>query len=212
LANLYEFKVSNVGSPAFTAIGNLQTTPWRLSSVNKPRRKYAGALNTPIKLGRFGTGSTEQQEKVKLKLLFGHYGVLDGDFKSLSLAMARDLVPGFRVKEVTYHLSHGSWGAVVPVKGSGRRRVWDGDRLGDLYAEVLEIKDRTSSLTDREALMRLVRQPNWKPPANHRGTSSQWIETLEARLQEAKRIEKRADKLWEAALSATETVRANSGN
>jgi len=33
----------------------------------------------------------------------------------------------------------------------------------------------------------------WGVPAGHKGSEQQWIETLEARLQEEKSIQKRAD-------------------
>ena len=51
--------------------------------------------------------------------------------------------------------------------------------------------------TDRQALTFIVNDlqhaANWGVPQGHRGSKEQWIETLESRLQDAKRLQKLAD-------------------
>jgi hypothetical protein len=130
----------------------------------------------------------------KLPLLFEHYGIEDhSDYFSLSLALAIDHVPGFSVKEVPYKLGHGDYGAVVPATETGRPREWTGQRLHDLLEAVNALKERKKIATDKHALRELARRDPWRSPPSHRGEAAQWVETLEARLQEAKSIDKRVE-------------------
>ena len=76
----------------------------------------------------------------------------------------------------------------------GRPIVWGPDRLEEIFAEVDAIKSASGG-TDRQALERLVRKIKWGPPANHRGGRDKWLETLESRLQQAKRLRRRAAEL-----------------
>src|SRR5262249_5930483 len=55
---------------------------------------------------------------------------------------------------------------------------------------VEEAKQRDGFSTDREALAVVMRESEWQPPANHRGDLKQWLETLESRLHDAKRIKR----------------------
>ena len=130
-----------------------------------------------------------QVESSKLELLAKHYDVRPDDFRGLALAIARDLIPGFRFIDPLLPLI--SWGPQHEEKlKAGRPGMWDFDRLKELLNEVNDVK-KSSSATDREALARLARKKKWGPPTNHRGGSGKWLETLESRLQDAKRQEKR---------------------
>jgi hypothetical protein len=134
----------------------------------------------------------------KLPLLFEHYGIEDkSDYFSLSLALAIDHVPGFAVKHVTWKLSEGDYGVVEPATKAGRHRDWTSERLRALLDAVEAVKRDKKVGTDREALLLLSRRKPWKAPANHRGEATQWVETLETRLQEAKKIDKKAKLLAE---------------
>jgi hypothetical protein len=130
-----------------------------------------------------------QVESLKLELLAKHYDVPLDDFRALALAVARDLIPGFQFIDPLRPLT--SYGAQYPEKiKSGRPAAWDFDRLEELLKEVTAAK-KSGSVTDREALARVARKAKWRPPANHRGGTDAWLETLESRLQDAKRQEKR---------------------
>jgi hypothetical protein len=146
-----------------------------------------------------------QVESSKLELLATHYGVPSDDFRALALAIARDLIPGFRFIDPLRPLT--SWGPQYEEKlKSGRPGIWDFDRLEELLNEVNAFK-KSSSATDREALARLVRKKKWGPPTNHRGGSGKWLETLESRLQDAKKQENRIANALE---SLIECVASNS--
>jgi hypothetical protein len=130
-----------------------------------------------------------QVEASKLELLATHYGVPSDDFRTLALAIARDLIPGFRfIDPLRFATSYGP--QYEEKLRTGRPGTWDFDRLEELLNEVNVVK-KSSSVTDREALARLARKKKWGPPTNHRGGSGKWLETLESRLQDAKRQEKR---------------------
>ena len=102
---------------------------------------------------------------------------------------------------------------MVQDNNRGRRLEWTLERLDDLLTAVESTKKRHSRSTDREALLLVARHGNWLRPGNHRGSHEQWIETLESRLQDAKRIKRIADrhrKLLEKI--ADELSGQNSGN
>lgn len=140
------------------------------------------------RMARLRDEKRAQVELSKLELLAKHYGVRSDDFRALALAIARDLIPGFRFIDPLRPLT--SWGPQYEEKvKSGRPGTWDFDRLEELLSEVNASK-KLSPATDREALARLTRK-KWGPPTNYRGGSRKWLETLESRLQDAKRQEKR---------------------
>jgi DNA mismatch repair ATPase MutL len=146
-----------------------------------------------------------QAESAKLKLLAEHYEVSQNDFRALALAIARDFIPGFRFTDPlttakVQALPHNKQEerdldrlnrllAEAAQNKTGRPTKWHPDRLEELLAEVDAIKKETG-VTDREALSRAAQKKKWGPPANHRGDRSAWIETLESRLQDAKRQRK----------------------
>jgi hypothetical protein len=143
-------------------------------------------------------------ESAKLELLAEHYDVPQNDFRALALALARDLIPGFRFRDP---LRFGNCGPQHEEKEKdGRPIAWGPDRLHELLTQVDSIK-KGNSLTDREALTRLARKKKWEPPTNHRGGSDKWLETLESRLQDAKRQNKRLANALELLM---ECVRRNS--
>lgn len=118
----------------------------------------------------------------KLALLFNHYGIADkNDMPALAWALAFEHVPGFKVK--------------FPEGKSkrGRKLKWNPDRLAELRQTVQSIKQQ-HHFTDRHALTFIVNNSQyaatWGIPKGHKGSKKQWIETLEARLQDAKRFER----------------------
>ena len=108
-----------------------------------------------------------------------HYGINDkNDMAALALALAREHVPGFEI--------------VAHTKSTrGRKRVWNPDRLHALLESVREVRTQ-HKLNDRQALQFLANNQDyrltWGCPPNRTGKG--WIETLESRLQDAKRLEK----------------------
>jgi hypothetical protein len=131
--------------------------------------------------------------------LFDHYDIADkGDMAALACALAVEHVPGFSVQ--------------LPEAKSkgGRRRKWDANRLEELYKTVRSIKQQ-HHLTDRQALKFMVNNQRhavtWGKPTAHKGSKDQWIETLEARLQEAKRSEKLYDRAVRQLQAAAASVK-----
>jgi hypothetical protein len=114
----------------------------------------------------------------KMSLLLKHYDIdeqNDDAMGELAYLLACEHVPGFRVLEEAK-------------TKRGRKRKWDFDLLQALHAAVQSAK-KERNCNDREALTTLASLPNsaWERPPAHKGTKRQWIETLETRLQEAKR-------------------------
>jgi len=172
------------------------------------KRRWKGELRKAIYVGSIPIETTSeeseneesewieqviQQEMIeKLPLLMEHYKIADkDDYFSLALLLARDHVPGFQVVSTKLKLKHGDWGAVIratkPIK-------WSSERLLRLPDAVEAAKQKYGFSTDREALDRAVmREREWRQPPDHRGERKQWLETLESRLHDAKRI-KRAER------------------
>jgi len=80
--------------------------------------------------------------------------------------------------------------------------------LERLLVAVEQEKAQHGVRTDREAICRLARRREWTPPATHRGEFQGWIETLEARLQDAKRFRRSV----EQAKNKFAALFKNSGN
>jgi hypothetical protein len=120
----------------------------------------------------------QKEEAEKINLLMKLFGVPSNNFKKLALELARAHVPGFRIE------------VRARVSARGRTRKWDGPMLLELIKVVDEVKGKHTRFNDRLALKhiatRLPYKERWGAPANHKGKPSQWIETLESRLQEAK--------------------------
>jgi hypothetical protein len=141
-------------------------------------------------------------EKMRLLLIYYHMEK-ENDWFSLALRLASDHVPGFHgAIDQLYELhvvpdSDAAYSGPLPIKGksSGRPPTWPIDRLLSLVEAVEEIKHANGLSMDRDALRRLARRSDWKPPANHRGSFDSWIETLESRLQDAKNWQRRYSNL-----------------
>jgi hypothetical protein len=181
-----------------------------LKEVQMPRSKqkkhrYSGALATPITWPSppiFEGAVTEervakhwaeydqhQTEAVaivaqiiqeKLNLLMEHYSATDKE--SLILALALEHVPGFQI-------------AQPGERKRGRRLEWDASKLESLLCAVQMVKQQ-HNFNDRTALTFLANDPShaqtWGTPQRHKGGKKQWIETLESRLQDAKRVHRDA--------------------
>jgi hypothetical protein len=131
-----------------------------------------------------------QQKAIEtLPLLMEHYGIADkNDYFSLAIALTMEHV--IEVKPAALRLKHGTWGAVIR-DGIGRPINWSQERLLKWLNAAEEAKQRHKLLTDRAAIRFLMRKKEWQPSANHRGGLERWLETLESRLQDAKRIKSR---------------------
>jgi hypothetical protein len=186
----------------------------------KAKRRWQGELARPIRpkvirplslcfvtpeaneeMIRLTNEAIEQKFKEKLDLLMKHYSIPDReDWYSLALALAVDHIPGFQV-ENKLGLERIDRGISLVVhrgrKKVGRRNTWSVHRLDELLNDVEKTKRQFHLKRDREALSRIARLRKWAPPANHRGELGQWVETLESRLQEAKVLRGKVDKLVE---------------
>ena len=164
----------------------------------KPKKpRYKGELGKPIYVGTipFEAANEEQQERIeqaaikKLPLLMEHYKIPNkDDYFSLALALAKDWVPGFQVKPVAVKLDHGTWGAVIR---DTKPTKWPPERLLKLLNAVAETKRKHALSKDREALKILMQKGEWSRPYNR--DEQKWLETLESRLQDAKREERGGD-------------------
>ena len=143
----------------------------------------------------------------KLHLLMDHYKIQNKkDWFALARALAFDHVDGLkRAVDQLYEFGIAAWnksstaehfsgGVLLNKKHSGRPTLWSHDRLLDLHAAVEREKAKGRLSTDRAALERVARTREWQRPASHRGSHQQWIETLEARNQEAKAFHRKAAK------------------
>src|SRR5262245_56732412 len=140
----------------------------------------------------------EETRVEKLRLLMDHYGISDkADFLSLALALAIDHVPGFGIDPTPLRLEQVSDGVALVVQDNrtGRRLEWPPKRLDSLLSAVEDAKRNHGLSTDREAIEIVARKGNWGRPANHKGDHKQWRETLESRLQDAKRSKRRREHL-----------------
>jgi|CryBogDrversion2_11_1035321.scaffolds.fasta_scaffold01504_6 hypothetical protein len=139
--------------------------------------------------------------RLKLLHLFDYYDINDQtDFESLALNLAIDFVDGFRLIEVPLKLAHGDYGAVIPQQSStvGAPKKWTNERLLELYDDVQKIKEQEKISSDREALKRLRTKyhSKWGSSKSSAGPV-EWLETLEARLHDAKIIAKKRVKIKE---------------
>lgn len=170
----------------------------------RKRSPYSGALATPIRRTLpppfWGAVTTERLTKYqkslaqhelkelraikrklsqKFFLLFDHYAIKDKkDTKALAWALASQHVEGYRVLEPLIKSKRGA------------KLQWGGDRLEDLLTTVEVIQEQHPNFDDRRALQFIVKNPElaalWGP-SKRSGSTTKWIETLESRLQAAKR-------------------------
>ena len=195
--------------------------------VAKKQRRYTGKLASPIRrkapltfsgavteerVAQFWENHNRNEEEAdakvqdilqkKLQLLMKEYGVAEGDWQELALALASKHVPGFAI------ITDGG-------KKSGRNRVWDGPRLEALHAAVRKVK-QAHQLNDRQALTFIVNNEeyatDWAPPKSHKGSKQQWAETLESRLNDAKRYVEFIGLLPATLANIAASISKNSGN
>jgi hypothetical protein len=164
----------------------------------------------------------------KLKLLLRRYSLAEDDYEGLALALAIEHEPGFQVidrqiAKLYLRLSDAEtaespsvpaeaseiYEPLIPLlikdgelidKTSGRPIQWSGERLLHLLEAVTAEKKKSDLTKDLDALGRLARQEQWRPPATHRSNSTRgqgdaWIHTLRSRLHDAKRLKRRIDAL-----------------
>jgi hypothetical protein len=159
---------------------------------------YKGELAKPIYVGSILIEATneeqsewieqviEQEMIEKLPLLFQHYRIPDkDDYFSLAFALAMDHVPGFQVKQTSLKLKHGNYGAVIR-DNIGAPVKWPRERLLRLLNAVEEPMQKGEFSTEREALQFLMLKGGFGRPAGR--DEKKWLETLESRLHDAKRI------------------------
>jgi hypothetical protein len=157
-------------------------------------------------------GAVREARIEKLALLMEHYRIADKtDYLGLALALAVDLVPGFRVGSVhqLFRLEHaeervrGADGAehILPAYGKvlgpkrGRQREWTPERLDSLLKAVEQTKQHNGVQTDREALVVLARRMEWSRPAE--SGQREWIKTLMNQLAIARKNEREATRFEE---------------
>jgi hypothetical protein len=119
-----------------------------------------------------------QKLLLKMSLLMKHFKITnEDDAASLAWALAFEHVPGFKI---------------VPERKAkrGRKKDWHGGKLQALHDAVRSVKQR-HKFNDRQAMKFISNNPQWSetwgPPSSYKGSNKQWIETLESRLQDAKR-------------------------
>jgi hypothetical protein len=155
---------------------------------------FEGAV-TPKRVAKYWARYAQYQQDARAQLsaelgrrmllLLKHFDIdeqNDDAMSELAYLLACEHVPGFRVLEPGFP-------ALEEAKTQrGRKRKWDFDLLQALHAAVQSAKKQLN-FNDRQALTFLASLPNsaWERPPAHKGTKRQWIETLETRLQEAKR-------------------------
>jgi hypothetical protein len=173
------------------------------------KRRYSGELATPIvmpapptfwgavtheRVRRWRKASQQHQQEAenraaqkrleKVSLLMKYYGIDDNDMAALAWTLACEHVPGFHIVPET------------KTRG-GRKPKWDVPTLQKLLDTVNLLKRQHGFTTDRQALMFMVSNEQhamtWGQPSNHKGSKQQWVESLESRLQDAKRYFARLD-------------------
>jgi hypothetical protein len=182
---------------------DLSRRRWEAVVMRAKRRRYAGELATPIvwpapptfegavtkervqeyrrkyeNHQREAGQRVEQKLLEKISLLMKHYGITDeNDTTALAWELAFKHVPGFKIVPEVHHKK-------------GRKKEWHGGKLRELYDIVQSVKEQ-HKFNDRQALKFVSNNPQytefWGPPKSYQGSKQQWVETLESRLQDAKR-------------------------
>jgi hypothetical protein len=151
-------------------------------------RKKAGAL-------------LKRQINQKLRALLKHHQIRGSDMQALFWALLSAHVPGFNI--------------ATAGEKRGRKRDWDGPRLVRLYLDVQAVKT-PQRRTDRQAIKFLVENEpycrDWGPRNGSRYDLSKRMETLESRLQDAKRYVRFVGSLAPGVLPDLARVKNNSGN
>jgi hypothetical protein len=130
--------------------------------------------------------SLEEKLNHKLKLLLDHYQITEANpWRRLALALASDHVPGFAIKSG---------------KVQGRRKVWTPMKLVELKVAIEDVMSRLS-LTVRQACKYIANNKEyceaWGRKNTAGRTDERWIETLESRYYDSRRL---SDADWKAYL------------
>ena len=198
--------------------------------------KYSGTLKTPIGIEGVAISTAakltpsqeleiqrrhnesaapefDRQCRDKIPLLMRHYNIEDeSDYLSLAIALAKVHVPGFARVSIPMQLEHGDGGRIIKsrTKNTGRPTIWTEQRLSHLLTSVARYKAQHRISKNREALTSLATRGEWSSPAGYGGDLTSWIETLESRLQDAKKLEtekKRHEELVKKLLSLSDSAR-----
>jgi hypothetical protein len=149
----------------------------------------------------------EKERVEKLDLLIDHYAIADKtDYRSLALALAIDHVPGFQIDSTPLELEYGDHGGVVYSKTGGRSKEWTAQRFDDLLIAVEDAKRKNGFREDRKTLAVIARHGKWARTERHQGGLSNWIETLESRLQDAKRLKSKFNPFVDIHLNELEKI------
>jgi hypothetical protein len=156
----------------------------------------------------------------KLKLLCRRYSLAEDDYEGLALALAIDHEPGFQAvnrqiaelpladdnldsddEDIQFSgLVRIKDGKLVETR-SGRPVVWPPERLLRLL-EAVEAEKKKFHCTALDAIKRLAKTKEWAPPPEHRSNSARgeydaWVQTLQSRLHDAKKLKREAEALFE---------------
>ena len=169
---------------------------------------------------RFANEAIRKEVIRKLGLLMDHYSISDkADWFSLAVALATDHVPGFQIEWPLVSIPvdwegksvHSEGGPIlINNKKGGRLPEWDSVRLERLLAAVEKEKTTHNIRTDKGAIRRLAMRGEWARSATYRGTLDGWVETLEARLQDAKKFRRLVERAENSLISIISGD--NSGN
>jgi hypothetical protein len=126
--------------------------------MTKKKKVYGNELDEPLEPMQIGLLAHDddrapkiservKEESRRLDLLSEHYGLDQGDYFALALALAREFVPGLQDKK----------------RGRGAPKKWGEIEMALLYADVQRtIEERQLSSTDvREACQHLAQSPAW---------------------------------------------------
>ena len=155
-----------------------------------------------------------------LKLLCRRYSLAEDDYEGLALALAIDHEPGFQAVNrqiAEFPLADDNldsddediqFSGLVRIKDgklvetrSGRPVVWPPERLLRLL-EAVEAEKKKFHCTALDAIKRLAKTKEWAPPPEHRSNSTRgeyeaWVQTLQSRLHDAKKLKREAEALFE---------------
>jgi hypothetical protein len=189
-------------------------------------RRYTGKLASPIRISApptfSGAVTSERLEKFRkedakyqknteaavrrqinerLRALLKHHQIHGSDMQALFWALLSAHVPGFNI--------------ITAGEKRGRKRDWDGPRLVRLYLAVQAVKT-PQRRADRQAIKFLVKNEpycsEWWPRNGSRHDLSKRMETLESRLQDAKRYVRFVESLAPGVLPDLARMKNNSGN
>ncbi|WP_296226923.1 hypothetical protein [Ralstonia sp. UBA689] len=105
-------------------------------------------MTSPEKALTAHSNAIEQARAEKIRLLFDHYGVGQGDFYTLAMSMALDLVPGLQLATETTR--------------SGAPEKWNAIASGYLVVELERLQEQNKKLSVKSAAAILAKRMPWK--------------------------------------------------